>query len=111
MDRVKTIEGFATLRILRVLPALAPEVLLSTFLLGAVITDLPLRDYPASPLLRPYLFSAIGYIHFLLPGVFLHNPIPGIVNISLGTISLELSCYFLLMATASVGLFKRPAFF
>jgi hypothetical protein len=45
MERTRTLEGFATLRVLRIAPALAVEVLLSAILLGATLTTLPLSDY------------------------------------------------------------------
>ncbi len=45
LARTKTVVSFLGLRAIRILPALAVETLLSAFLLGAIFTALPLREY------------------------------------------------------------------
>jgi peptidoglycan/LPS O-acetylase OafA/YrhL len=62
-------------------------------------------------MLHTYLLNMVGDIHFLLPGVFLNNPVPATVNLSLWTVPFELQCYVLLMALAWLGLAKRPITF
>jgi peptidoglycan/LPS O-acetylase OafA/YrhL len=86
-------------------------VLLSAILLGATLTTLPLSDYFSSPLLASYLLNMVGDIHYLLPGVFLNNPVHGTVNLSLWTVPFELQCYLLLMLLAWFRLFRRPVVF
>ena len=66
MERSRTLEGFATLRVLRIVPALAVEILLSVFLLGTVVTTLPLKDYFGDPKTRLYLLNVFGDVHYLL---------------------------------------------
>jgi peptidoglycan/LPS O-acetylase OafA/YrhL len=107
IERARTLEGFATLRALRIVPALAVEVLLSALILGAALTTLPLHSYFASPILRLYFLNMVGDIHFLLPGVFTHNPVRNTVNLSLWTVPYELQCYAALMFLAACGLFRK----
>lgn len=100
--RTRTISEFITLRAVRIMPALAVEVLLSAFLIGAVFTILPLREYFTDPLFFIYLYNLIGHIQFLLPGVFTQNPFP-FVNVSLWTIPYELYCYLAIVVLWLVG--------
>lgn len=95
-----SIAQFATLRILRIVPALAVEVFLSATLLGAIYTQLPLLDYLTHIDFYKYFLNIIGEIHFTLPGVF--NG--GFVNAQLWTIPYELRCYALLIAIALITL-------
>ena len=98
LERCKTLLTFLGLRVLRIYPALAVEVVLSAFLIGASVTTYPLHDYFTAPLLFHYLRNSFGDIHFFLPGVFNTNPWPGMVNFQLWTVPYELFCYALLTA-------------
>ena len=91
---------FVTLRVLRLVPALAVEVTLSALILGAAFTVLPLRRYFSSPELFQYFGNIVGLVHFTLPGVFETNPVPRLVNSQLWTIPFELECYFALVVLA-----------
>ncbi len=90
--RTATIREFITLRVVRIMPALAVEVLLSAFVIGVIFTTLPLGDYFTDPLFFTYLRNLYGDVHFHLPGVFEQNPV-FLVNVSLWTIPYELQCY------------------
>jgi peptidoglycan/LPS O-acetylase OafA/YrhL len=103
------IHQFVVLRALRIIPALAVEVTLSALILGAFFTTLPLWRYLTSPELGSYFGNIVGLVHFTLPGVFEHNPAPGIVNSQLWTIPFELECYFVLLFVSAV-LRDRRAF-
>jgi peptidoglycan/LPS O-acetylase OafA/YrhL len=103
------IHQFVVLRGLRIIPALAVEVTLSALILGAFFTTLPLWRYLTSPELGSYFGNIVGLVHFTLPGVFEHNPAPGIVNSQLWTIPFELECYFVLLFVSAV-LRDRRAF-
>src|SRR5262249_9222472 len=46
-------------------------------------------------------------IHYYLPGVFLHNPTPGVVNAQLWTIPAEMHCYAFLAAVLLFQLAHR----
>ncbi len=102
---------FVTLRVLRLVPALAVEVTLSALILGALFTTLPLREYLTSPELGGYFGNIVGLVHFTLPGVFEGNPVPRFVNFQLWTIPFELECYLaLVILSLSTLLRDRRAF-
>ena len=102
---------FATLRVLRLAPALAVEVTLSALVLGALFTTQTLRDYLTSPELGGYFGNILGLVHFTLPGVFEHNRVPRVVNSQLWTIPFELECYVsLAIVSLLMGLRHRRIF-
>jgi peptidoglycan/LPS O-acetylase OafA/YrhL len=104
--RCKTLISFYGLRILRIVPALAVEITLSALILGPLVTNLSLASYFNDPLFWSYFLNIIGDIHFLLPGVFLDNTFPKIVNGQLWTIPWELWCY-ILVGIMSIALVLR----
>lgn len=101
---------YALSRALRVLPALALCVAVCVFVLGPLMTTLPLAEYLASEKTWRYLANALAYPRqaFLLPGVFTDHPRPG-VNGSLWTISLEVRCYTLLALLGVLGAWNSRA--
>jgi peptidoglycan/LPS O-acetylase OafA/YrhL len=101
---------FGALRVLRIVPALGVEILLSALIIGAIFTALPLADYFSSPGFWVYFLNIVGVIHQQLPGVFGANPYPDVVNISLWTIPFELECYIAL-AVLSVVFRRSKVFF
>lgn len=104
LERCKTLVSFLGLRIIRIYPALAVEVILSAFLIGAMLTSVPLGEYFTSPLFAKYLLNVTGHIHYLLPGVFETNPWPNIVNSQLWTVPFELLCYITLAIATLIGI-------
>lgn len=106
LERSKTTTEFAMLRLLRIWPALIVETVLAAFLMGPFVTEFPLRAYFSNPDLWAYPWNIVGYIHYTLPGVFLHNPWPLIVNSQLWTIPSEFECYALLVI-ASIFRFAK----
>jgi peptidoglycan/LPS O-acetylase OafA/YrhL len=102
--RCRTLVSFLGLRVLRIMPALAGEVLLSAILIGPFLTILPIHEYFADPKFRIYLLNILGDIHFQLPGLFTNNPIPGTVNNQLWTIPFELLSYMVLTVLAFSGI-------
>jgi peptidoglycan/LPS O-acetylase OafA/YrhL len=114
LERSKTLGMFVGLRVIRIYPALAVEVLISAFIIGPLVTSATLTTYFTDPEFSYYLRNVFGDIHFLLPGVFEHNPLPLIVNGQLWTIPFELYCYAVLAGITVLGLKKYrmlgPAF-
>jgi peptidoglycan/LPS O-acetylase OafA/YrhL len=108
LDRSRTLIIFLGHRAIRILPALIVEVVFSALILGPILTNLPLHSYFTDPLLFKYMLNVIGEMHYLLPGVFVDNPWPLIVNAQLWTIPYELYCYAVLAAIALLGVKKRP---
>lgn len=103
-----SVPAFLTLRVVRIVPALFVEILLSAFLLGPILTKMPIGEYFSSRTFFEYLLNIIGYIHYQLPGVFLDNPRAGVVNASLWTIPFELECYIAITLIGITKLFRRP---
>lgn len=106
LSRTRTIHEFLTLRAVRIVPALAVEVVLSAFVIGLAFTTLPVVDYLASPVFHRYFLNILGDIHFFLPGVFEDNPTKR-VNGSLWTIPYELYCYLAITALYLVGAIRN----
>ncbi len=102
LERCASVITFLGLRALRIVPALTVDTLFSAIVLGAVFTDLPLKDYFSSKKFFDYFLNIVGDIHYYLPGVFEKNPMTS-ANGQLWTIPAELKCYLFL---AVVGVFK-----
>lgn len=111
LERSKTLLFFFGLRAIRIYPALVVEVLLSAVLIGEAVTTLPLADYFRNPLFFSYLLNVFGDIHYKLPGVFLNNPRPEVVNAQLWTVPFELFSYValgcLVLAANGVGVRRK----
>lgn len=94
--RTKSIRVFLTFRALRIFPALIVEVSLSALVLGALLTTLPLSAYFTDRHFFAYFGNIIGHIKYVLPGVFLDNPLPQVVNGNLWTLQPEFYCYIIM---------------
>ncbi len=104
--RSRRLVTFVGLRVLRIVPALTVDTLFCALVLGALLTDLPLKEYFRSHEFFRYFLNILGDIHYNLPGVFTHNPSQA-VNSQLWTIPYELKCYAVLTAMAVIGLHRR----
>ena len=100
LARVKNMWEFCTLRVMRLVPALFFEVVLSALVIGPILTDFSLREYFLDDKLFSYFLNILGDIHYELPGLFTTNPYPSRVNVQLWTIPSELKCYIFLVAIA-----------
>jgi peptidoglycan/LPS O-acetylase OafA/YrhL len=109
--RVSSLVEFVALRVFRLVPALAVEILLSALILGPLLSAFPVRRYFADPAFAVYFQNIYGSIHFALPGLFLHNPVGGVVNGSLWTIPFELACYVILVALVVLGITRWARLF
>jgi peptidoglycan/LPS O-acetylase OafA/YrhL len=121
--RMNDLRSFIAARGLRIVPALLTEIVISSVLLGPILTELPLRDYLSNPQFFLYFLNISGYVNYSLPGVFTHNPYPDVVNGSLWTIPPEITCYLYLClmmlfrirfsgyVTAAIGLFAANVAF
>jgi peptidoglycan/LPS O-acetylase OafA/YrhL len=109
-ERCKTMISFLGLRLLRLIPALAGEVLVSALILGPWLTKLPLADYFSDPQFHRYFLNILGEIHYTLPGVFVDNPFYQ-VNGQLWTVPYELICYVTLVSLAFAGIIYRRQLF
>ncbi|WP_240975758.1 acyltransferase family protein [Paraburkholderia aromaticivorans] len=91
--RDPSVSRYLSRRSLRIFPGLVVCTLLSAFLLGPLVTSLPLGEYFTSPLFARYLLNMVLRPHTILPGVFEHNTYPDAVNGSLWTLPVEFGMY------------------
>lgn len=91
-------------RLLRILPGLVAVVILTSLVLGPLVTTLSLKEYFKNSEFWTYLSNIFIYkTHYNLPGVFKDLPFAGRVNGALWTLPLEFLMYFLI---AAFGVFK-----
>jgi peptidoglycan/LPS O-acetylase OafA/YrhL len=80
----------------------------TVFVLGPVVTTLPVAAYLSSRDTLAYLLGNLFLdTQYLLPGVFVSNPVPG-VNGSLWTIPLEVVLYIVLGIAGWLGVLASP---
>ncbi|EKB12460.1 acyltransferase family protein [Aeromonas veronii] len=103
--------GYFTLaRLLRVMPGLIVLLLVTVLLVGPSLTSLPLVDYVRHPLTLDYLWGNVRFdTRYTLPGLFVNNPYPDVVNGSLWTLRWELACYGGLALAGLFGLTNSRA--
>jgi peptidoglycan/LPS O-acetylase OafA/YrhL len=106
-ERCKNFVSFLYLRVIRILPALVVETIISALILGPLFTSLPLVDYVSDGQFRQYFLNMIGDVHYFLPGVFGNNPSPRTVNGQLWTVPYELKCYILVALFSVFGVVRR----
>ncbi|HEX7133095.1 MAG TPA: acyltransferase [Iamia sp.] len=96
---------FLVRRVVRIWPALVTMLLLTTFVLGPIVTDLSLGAYLTDPQSWRYAWKngiLVTGVTFELPGVFTTNPGPP-VNSSLWTLPYEIWCYLGLVLLGMIG--------
>jgi peptidoglycan/LPS O-acetylase OafA/YrhL len=110
--RDPSVLSFTVKRTLRLMPALATSVLLTAFLLGPIVTSLPLAAYLGDGETWSFVTANLTFQTFYgLPGVFAHATYPDAVNGSLWTLPLELKAYGFVVAVGSTGLLaRRPGY-
>ncbi len=106
LERTKYLPSFLTMRAMRILPALAVEVILSALVLGPIMTTYALSEYFTDGAFYRYFWNIVGYVHYDLPGVFKENHQTR-VNGSLWTVPFELECYLALSFIFIVGIYRR----
>lgn len=101
--RNSSIRVFFSNRFLRIIPALAVEVSLSALVLGPFFTVFSLNLYFSDPQFYRYFGNIVGFVTYDLPGVFLQNPWPNMVNANLWTLPAEFWCYFFMLGMMATG--------
>lgn len=95
---------FLKARVLRIFPALIVVILLTTFIMGPILTTLSVTDYLKNSQTYLYLRNIFLYpIQYYLPGVFENNILMGVVNGSIWTLIYEVCCYAVVLL---LGIFK-----
>ncbi|WFU79118.1 acyltransferase [Bradyrhizobium sp. CIAT3101] len=106
--RTKDVSVFLLFRALRILPALFAEIALSALILGPLLTEKPIGQYFSDPLFAKYFLNTVGHVQFFLPGLFLQNPVAGVVNLNLWTLKPEFFCYlFIACMIATKAVFSK----
>lgn len=97
---------FAWKRLLRIVPALIPAIVLTLFVIGPLMTTLTLEDYVAA-LFSPAGIAAVPFFeNGGVIGLFQQNPVP-YVNGSLWTIPVEVAMYGVVALLGFTGLLRR----
>ena len=103
--RLRWVAGFAVKRFLRVFPPIAFAVLLAMFVIGPLLTSLPLDQYFAHrQLIRHARTFSLIRIDYFLPGLFEDNVYRGAVNGSLWVIPWQVLCYMSIAVVGMTGL-------
>ncbi|MFC5742299.1 acyltransferase family protein [Dyella tabacisoli] len=106
--------SFLWARFLRIYPAYAFCLLGSAFLLGAIFTELPLRDYLRATEVMHYVMKNLELgknLAFNLPGVFTGNQVHGAVNGSIWTLPAEVRMYLWVAIVGVSGILARKYLF
>ena len=101
-ERSRSVGQYVSSRALRIAPLLFLVILLSTLLMGPIVTTAP--DYFTNPQTWRYLVNLVLLPADGLPGVFDANPYPGVVNGSVWTLRAEVICYLVVLL---LGLLPR----
>ncbi len=106
--RTRSLAAFASARFRRIFPGLAVSVLVLAFLLGPLVTVLPLQAYLTEGGTWAFVVRNITFVrmHFQLPGVFQDNPTPAVAG-SIWTLTYELICYAAVALWGFAGLLFR----
>lgn len=95
---------FLVRRILRIFPGFLVVMLLTTFVLGLLISIFSIKNYFS---MLVHEITSLNLISkYYLPGVFTTNPLPNAVNGSLWTLPIEFVWYLLLLVMGSVGMLR-----
>lgn len=107
-DRSKNVIKFIKARLLRIFPGLICVIVLSAFVLGPLVTELPLTTYFKSSETYEYLKSIFLFpLYWNLPGVFEYNFYSPSVNGSLWTIPFEFFFYGVVLVLGVAQLLQR----
>ncbi|MEC5217954.1 peptidoglycan/LPS O-acetylase OafA/YrhL [Actimicrobium sp. GrIS 1.19] len=87
-----SLKNFLLNRGLRIVPALAVDVVICALVIGPLLTTYSLGDYFSGASFRVYFLNVFGWIHYSLPGVFTNNHSDQ-VNGALWTVPYEIMCY------------------
>ena len=106
------VRRYVAARVLRIYPALWVNLVLVTFVLGTLITTLPVRDYLKHPDVWSYFLGLIGTYRggFFLPGVFLENR-DHAINGSIWSILIEVWLYGFVLLAYLFGIMRHRAVF
>lgn len=108
-ERTSTRTRFVVARFLRLWPGLIVSILAVAFLLGPVVTTLPVGTYLSDPGTWAFTLRNITLlsVQFELPGVYQQLPYTAVEG-SIWTLLYEVLCYVGVFVLGVLGLLKRP---
>lgn len=110
-ERSNNLLIFTKARILRIYPGLIVTILISTFILGPLVTNLSVFEYLTNRHTYEYIKALKLFpMQWNLPGVFENNVYKSSVNGSLWTIPFEMICYFIVATLGFLGFFRHKTF-
>lgn len=101
---------FFSARVLRLFPELLFVVILTTFVLGPILSTLSPAEYFTNPQTYKYLLNGVLIMVHQLPGVFTSNPSGDVVNAALWTLPVEFICYVLCFISYKLTKFDKKKF-
>lgn len=106
-ERSSNLLKFIKARFLRIYPGLIMAILFGVFIIGSIVTTLPIREYLTN--LNTYNYLKVLFLfpmQWTLPGVFEHSSMNNSINGSLWTIPFEILSYGVVAILGLVGLLK-----
>jgi peptidoglycan/LPS O-acetylase OafA/YrhL len=112
----KSTSLFIKKRFLRIYPGLIFLGMFTVFIIGPLTTFFSIKSYFHNPAVFDYLrsifsLSLLDLTKNVLPGVFVSNNLPLIVNASLWTIPVEVACYSLVILMGIAGVLNKKMLF
>lgn len=105
--RTGSVVNYAVHRSIRIFPGLIVNVALTIFVLGPILTTVPLRSYFSDPQTYLYAKNILTLVVNYLPGVVGSDGNQVSVNGVLWTLHFEVLCYILLGMIGALGLLGR----
>jgi peptidoglycan/LPS O-acetylase OafA/YrhL len=109
--RTGRIVDYAVNRIVRIFPGLIVNVVLTTMVLGPILTTHSLGAYFSDPQTYLYIKNISTLMVRYLPGIVSADGEPLIINGALWTLHFEVLCYIVLGLLFAAGLLGRRSFF
>lgn len=107
-QRRKDIISYSVARFLRLIPGVFVLSLIICFVIGPIVTEIPLKDYFSSLATWTYVpVTTALQPDAILPGVFASNPNPNEIDAALWTLRYEVVCYIGLAILGLWGALKR----
>ncbi|MEB3752734.1 acyltransferase [Acinetobacter sp. MD2(2019)] len=104
----RNIINFCIARFFRIWPAFTFVILMSSLIVGPILTNLKVSEYFSNIGVYSYIYKNIFMnISYGLPGLFSENPYKNAVNGSLWTIPYEIGAYLFLIVLYLFGIFQR----
>lgn len=97
------VRAFAIKRFLRLAPALLLATLFGAFVIGALGTTVPFAEYVSTPGPWLHFLGVLLNRYLFIPGIFLNNPDPTLLNTPLWSLRFEILCYALVGALGALG--------